>query len=161
MSYVRTVKTASGATAVQIVYSWHRGSREIEHIGSAHDNAELELLMAAARQRLAAGQDELDLGPDAAAAGPARPEGSAGGCHRPGQAGHNAFMMRTMPDGVRVAYRRQGDGPGTVLVHGGFLDSSSWTGLMEVLARTRTVVAADRRGHGGQRPLYEFVPAGR
>jgi Transposase DDE domain len=67
--YVRTVKTASGATAVQIVYSSHLGSRDIEHIGSAHDEAELELLKAAARQRLAAGQDELDLGLDTAAAG--------------------------------------------------------------------------------------------
>jgi pimeloyl-ACP methyl ester carboxylesterase len=61
-------------------------------------------------------------------------------------------MMRTMPDGARIAYRRQGDGPGTVLVHGGFLDSRSWTGLMEVLARTRTVVAPDRRGHGDSDP---------
>ena len=69
MPYVRTVKTASGATAVQIVYSSRRGSREIEHIGSAHDDAELELLKAAARQRLAAGQGELDLGLDAGAAG--------------------------------------------------------------------------------------------
>ena len=62
MAYVRAVKTASGATAVQIVYSSRRGSRNIEHIGSAHDDAELELLKAAARQRLAAGQGELDLG---------------------------------------------------------------------------------------------------
>ena len=69
MPYVRTVKTASGATAVQIVYSSRRGSRDIEHIGSAHDDAELELLKAAARQRLAAGQGELDLGLDAGAAG--------------------------------------------------------------------------------------------
>jgi hypothetical protein len=60
--YVRTVKTASGATAVQIVHSSHRGSRDIEHLGSAHNGAELELLKAAARQRLAAGQGELDLG---------------------------------------------------------------------------------------------------
>jgi len=59
---VRTVKTSSGATAVQIVYSCHRGSRDIEHPGSAHDDAEVELLKAAARQRMAAGQDELDLG---------------------------------------------------------------------------------------------------
>ena len=69
MPYVRTVKTASGATAVQIVWSSRRGSRDLEHIGSAHDDAELELLKAAARQRLAAGQGELDLGLDAAAAG--------------------------------------------------------------------------------------------
>ena len=32
MPYVRTVKTASGATAVQIVYSFHRGSRQIIQI---------------------------------------------------------------------------------------------------------------------------------
>jgi len=60
--YVRTVKTASGATAVQIVYSMRRGSRDIKHIGSAHDEAELELLKAAARQQLVAGQGELGLG---------------------------------------------------------------------------------------------------
>jgi hypothetical protein len=60
--YVRTVKTSSGATAVQIVYSSHRGSREIEHLGSAHSGAEVELLKAVAWQRLAAGQGELDLG---------------------------------------------------------------------------------------------------
>ena len=62
MAYVRTVKTASGATAVQIVWSSRRGSRSIEHLGSAHDDQELEALKAAARQRLAAGQGELDLG---------------------------------------------------------------------------------------------------
>jgi hypothetical protein len=47
------VKTAAGATAVQIVWSSRRGSRNIEHIGSAHDEAELEALKAAAGQRLA------------------------------------------------------------------------------------------------------------
>ncbi|MGH3678499.1 MAG: IS1634 family transposase [Mycobacterium sp.] len=61
MAYVRTVKTASGARAVQIVHSQHRGSRNIEHIGSAHTGADLELLKAVARQLLAAGQGELDL----------------------------------------------------------------------------------------------------
>jgi Transposase DDE domain len=61
--YVRTVRTSSGAVAVQIVHSCHRGARKIEHIGSAHDDAELELLKAVARQRLAAGQGLLDLGP--------------------------------------------------------------------------------------------------
>jgi hypothetical protein len=52
------VKTSSGATAVQIVYSSRCGSREIEHPGSAHDDAEVELLKAAARQRLADGQED-------------------------------------------------------------------------------------------------------
>jgi Transposase DDE domain len=60
--HVRTVKTSSGARAVQIVYSRRKGSRQLEHIGSAHDEVELELLKAVARQKLAAGQSELDLG---------------------------------------------------------------------------------------------------
>ena len=62
MAYVRTVKTASGATAVQIVWSSRKGSRQIEHLGSAHDEAQVEVLKAAATQRLAAGQQTLDLG---------------------------------------------------------------------------------------------------
>ena len=62
MAYVRTVRTASGARAVQIVHGSRRGSRTIEHVGSAHDDLELEALKAAARQRLAGGQAELDLG---------------------------------------------------------------------------------------------------
>jgi hypothetical protein len=62
VAYVRIVKTASGATAVQIVWSTRRGSRKIEHLGSAHDDGEVEALKAAARQRLAAGQTTLDLG---------------------------------------------------------------------------------------------------
>jgi hypothetical protein len=60
--YVRIVKTASGALAVQIVHGSRRGSRTIEHVGSAHDEAELDALKAAARQRLAVGQGELELG---------------------------------------------------------------------------------------------------
>ena len=47
---------------MQIVHSSHRGSRDIEHLGSAHTAAEVELLKAAGRQKLAAGQGELDLG---------------------------------------------------------------------------------------------------
>jgi hypothetical protein len=62
VGHVRTVKTGSGVTAVQIVWSSRRGSRRIEHVGSAHDEAELEAFKAAARQRLIEGQHELDLG---------------------------------------------------------------------------------------------------
>lgn len=62
MVHVRTVKTASGATAVQIVFSNRGGKRRIEHIGSAHDDVQLELLKTVARQRMLAGQAELDLG---------------------------------------------------------------------------------------------------
>src|SRR5215468_4639342 len=68
---MRTVKTTSGATAVQIVWSSRRGSRQIEHLGSAHDESELAALRQVAAERMAAGQAQLDLGLDAAAgAGP-------------------------------------------------------------------------------------------
>jgi hypothetical protein len=59
---VRTAKTSSGATAIQIVYSFRRCSREIWQLGWVYSDAEVELLKAAARQRRrAAGQGELDL----------------------------------------------------------------------------------------------------
>jgi hypothetical protein len=64
------VKTTSGATAVQVVWSSRRGSREIEHLGSAHGEAELEALKAAARQRIEVGQLELGLGLEPAGGGP-------------------------------------------------------------------------------------------
>ena len=51
-------------------------------------------------------------------------------------------------DGTLLAYRQEGAGPKTLLVHGGFLDSRAWLGLMPLLARGRTVIAPDRRGHG-------------
>ena len=62
MPYMRTVKTTTGATAVQVVWSSRRGSREIEHLGAAHEEAELGALKAAAQQRMAAGQLELGHG---------------------------------------------------------------------------------------------------
>jgi hypothetical protein len=66
VAYVRTVRTSSGAAAVQVVWKSSGGSREIEHLGSAHSDAEVELLKAVAAQRIAAGQDPLPL--DVAAA---------------------------------------------------------------------------------------------
>jgi hypothetical protein len=54
VAYARTVKTASGAVAVQIVWPFRCESRSIEHLGSAHDDRELEALNVAALQRLAA-----------------------------------------------------------------------------------------------------------
>ena len=47
---------------MQIVWSSRRGSRSIEHLGSAHDEAEWRRSRPLRLQRLAAGQAELDLG---------------------------------------------------------------------------------------------------
>lgn len=51
---------------MQIVHSSHRGARDIEHVGSAHSAEAVEALKAAAWQRLARGQGELELGLDVA-----------------------------------------------------------------------------------------------
>jgi len=52
---MRAVKTAWGATAVQVVHSSRRGSRDTGHLGLAHGDAEVVLLLKApAWQRLAA-----------------------------------------------------------------------------------------------------------
>ena len=61
--FVRKVKTASGATAVQIVSKSVGVRRIVEHLGSAHDETELEVLLEAGRQKIAAwqGQGLLDL----------------------------------------------------------------------------------------------------
>ena len=60
--FVRKVRTALVAVAVQVVTRRGRQVERIEHVGSAHSDAELALLLAAARERLSPGQDFLDLG---------------------------------------------------------------------------------------------------
>lgn len=59
MAYIRKVKTSSGATAVQIAYTAYGKIIRIDHIGSAHNPAELELLNALAKTRLTDGQVSL------------------------------------------------------------------------------------------------------
>ena len=67
--YIRKGRTASGAVSVQVVSKVQGVIVGVEHVGSAHTDAELALLLAAARERLLPGQGELDLGdlPQAAA----------------------------------------------------------------------------------------------
>lgn len=60
--FVRKVRTASGAVAVQIVTRRGRQVEQVEHLGSARTDADLALLLAAAHDQLAPGQDALDLG---------------------------------------------------------------------------------------------------
>src|SRR3954454_4140387 len=63
MVWVRRVRTASGATAVQIAESVGGRRRIVRHVGSARDEAELGLLMEEARRLLADDrQGVLDLG---------------------------------------------------------------------------------------------------
>jgi len=59
MSFIRKVKTASGATAVQIAHKEYGRIVRIEHIGSANTEADIETLLALARQRLRGAQLSL------------------------------------------------------------------------------------------------------
>lgn len=58
---MRRVKTASGATAVQLVHKRGRRVLGIAHIGSAHTEDELAVLLQLAEERRHAGQLALDL----------------------------------------------------------------------------------------------------
>jgi hypothetical protein len=60
--FVRKVRTSSGAVAAQIVTRRGRQVEQVEHLGSAHSDAELALLLSTAPERLASGLDVLDLG---------------------------------------------------------------------------------------------------
>ena len=63
MAWVRRVRTASGSTAVQIAESVAGRRRIVRHVGSAHDEAELGLLMEEAHRLLEDDrQGVLDLG---------------------------------------------------------------------------------------------------
>jgi hypothetical protein len=63
-AYIRKVRTASGATAVQIAFKQGGRRTIVEHVGSAHTESELAALMQLARGQLHVGQEELDLGLD-------------------------------------------------------------------------------------------------
>ena len=63
MAFIRKVKTASGATAVQIAYKQKGRIIKIIHIGSAHNEEELNILVALAHKRLQ--ENQLELFPEA------------------------------------------------------------------------------------------------
>ena len=79
--FLRKVRTASGATAVQIVSKSGGVRRIVEHLGSAHDEAGREALLEAGRQKIAAGQGQglLDLEFPKAGTWTYRPGGHHGG----------------------------------------------------------------------------------
>ncbi len=70
MVFIRKVRTASGATAVQLAERREGRDRVLEHLGSAHTDAELAALMEIGRTKLHPGQGVLDL--DGVSAAPKR-----------------------------------------------------------------------------------------
>jgi hypothetical protein len=59
--FVRKVRTASGAVAVQVMRKAGRRDELVEHIGSAHTDAELGVLLERARRAVIGDQDVLDF----------------------------------------------------------------------------------------------------
>ena len=60
-TFIRKSLTQSGATSVQIITKTGRKVTGTDHIGSAHNQGELEFLVALANKRIHAGQLELEL----------------------------------------------------------------------------------------------------
>jgi pimeloyl-ACP methyl ester carboxylesterase len=58
--------------------------------------------------------------------------------------------METIPseDGTQIAYRRSGEGPPLVLVHGTAANHTRWSPVLPALEKHFTVYAIDRRGRG-------------
>ncbi len=54
----------------------------------------------------------------------------------------------TSNDGTRIAYKRSGEGPPLVLIHGAGADHTRWALILPELEKKFTVYAVDRRGRG-------------
>ena len=81
MAFIRRVRTASGATAVQIAEYAGGRQRILKHVGSAHTDAELGVLLAKAGELLedsAQGVLDLDVEPAPPVVRLVRPDRSAG-----------------------------------------------------------------------------------
>lgn len=128
--FIRKVRTASGAVAVQIVTREGRQVVEIDHVGSAHTDAELALLLQSARERMVPeGQDALDLGPVVQA---------------PARVDEVADWTRP-PDALPIATGGTGGRPRQVAA-GGKVTATASLVLWQVLAEAYDVLGFDALG---------------
>jgi hypothetical protein len=122
------------------------GSRDIEHISSAHDDAELEILKAVA-QRLAAGQGELNLGLGFGGQGP------AGRCRsRPRGWGHLLDALGRACDLLGFAQASAGYDMFRQLVLARIIEPASKLDSLRVLEEAGLEPGRTRRSSGACRP---------
>lgn len=131
MVFVRKVKTASGATAVQIARREGGRDKVLEHVGSAHTDAELAALMDTAQGRLHPGQGQLDLTVSAPASS------ARAGSAQVGQAVITAKTSAVLWQVLSQAYDRLGfvdDEPFKQLVLARIVEPTSKADSLRVLA---------------------------
>jgi hypothetical protein len=135
-----------------LVWSSRRGSRSIEHIGSAHDEPELEALKATARQKIAAGQLELALG--VATAGPGGP--------LPVTSTRTGHLLDALDRGYRVLGLEAAAGGGVPAAGGGKGSSSRRASLARCgcWRRPGSRRRRTRRSSGGCRPTRRKTGGG-
>jgi hypothetical protein len=141
--FVRKVRTASGAVAVQIVTRRGRQVEQVEHLGSARTDADLALLLAAARDRLTPGQDALDLGMLSTST-PRLDDIADWTTGRPGD-GEQA-VLDTEPAGRRARATARRGRPATVSAGGRVVSTSSlllWQVLTDAYSRMGFDVLGD------------------
>jgi pimeloyl-ACP methyl ester carboxylesterase len=63
----------------------------------------------------------------------------------------------TSTDGTAIAYRRSGQGPPLVLVHGTTADHTRWAPILPAFEQHFTVYAVDRRGRGSSGDVDEYA----
>jgi pimeloyl-ACP methyl ester carboxylesterase len=66
-------------------------------------------------------------------------------------------LEEVMIHGHRISFRRAGEGPVVLLVHGMAGSSETWEALIPALARSATVIAPDLIGHGSSaKPIGDY-----
>ncbi len=114
---------------MQVVWSSRHGSRRIEHLGSGHDEAEIAALKAVAAERIAAGQQALDLGLEAVVGvGPLEIVSS--------RAGHLWDALRRAYDTLGLDEAAAGDEVFRALVLARIIEPTSKLDSLRVLAET-------------------------
>ncbi|KQV69434.1 hypothetical protein ASC64_06175 [Nocardioides sp. Root122] len=73
----------------------------------------------------------------------------------------NPHLQYATVHGHRRAYVRKGSGPVVLLLHGLGCDHTTWTPVIDSLARTHTVIAPDLLGHGASdKPRADYSVGG-